>query len=153
MNSIENKNIEEYLCNVIKQVKFNQAHKEIKYEFLSHLEESIRLGMSYGLTKNEAIDDAIKRMGNPIENGNQLNKIHTPKFDFVIAFSTMILCIIGLYTLNTLSFAQSQGLWMSIGLHHRIRPIFVKSKPSYKSITLYLRDHNNTISTLTFFRY
>lgn len=111
----QNKKVQDFLNQLVEQIKFSDAHDEVRQEYLSHIEESVKLGMSYGLSLEAAIEDAIKRMGNPIEVGRKLCKVHDPKFDLAIALSTSALCAVGIYVLMSLGFAGPQGLWILIG--------------------------------------
>ncbi|MCB0411822.1 MAG: FtsW/RodA/SpoVE family cell cycle protein [Bdellovibrionales bacterium] len=134
----ENKDVDKFLQKVLEQVQFKQAHEEIKTEYLNHIEESARLGMSYGLSANDSIADAIRRMGAPIEIGNHLNRIHVPKIDLAILISTVILCLVGIYSLSSLGFAGSQTVWAVLGLS--IAGLLMFTKPTHlikASIYLY----------------
>jgi cell division protein FtsW (lipid II flippase) len=122
----ENMDVQNFLQNIVEQVKFKQAHEEIKLEYLTHIEESAKLGLSYGLNNEESIEDAIRRMGTPIEIGNHLNKIHVPKIDPAITASTVVLCLVGIYSLSALGFANLQTLWVALGLLVGAALIFVR---------------------------
>lgn len=112
----ENKEVQKFLHNILEQVEFQQAHEEIKLEYLNHIEESANLGLSYGLKSEDSIADAIRRMGTPIDIGNHLNQIHVPKIDLAIVFSTAILCLVGIYSLSSFGFAGAQTVWAVLGL-------------------------------------
>jgi hypothetical protein len=87
-----NKN--EFLETVKKQVLYIFDRQDIVYELSEHIDDSARDMMEEGLSYDEALDIAIKQMGNPVEIGKQLNKEHHPLVGYLLLLSRAILCLL-----------------------------------------------------------
>lgn len=78
-------NKHEFLETVKKQVLYIYDRQNIGYELSEHIDDSARDIMEEeGLSYDEAVDIAIKQMGNPVEIGKQLNKAHHPLLGYLI---------------------------------------------------------------------
>lgn len=97
-----NKNIKDFLDNIIIHIKNKDVHKEVKMEFESHILEIVYEFIDNGLSEEKAIEEAIKRMGNPKKIGERLNKVHKPQPDYVTILLTIGLLSIGILTMYSL---------------------------------------------------
>lgn len=79
--------MDEYIRKLLEQVRFKQAHKGIEAEIRSHIEDQICDNISAGMDKDEAERAAVIDMGDPIEVGISMDKVHRPK----IAWSVVII--------------------------------------------------------------
>lgn len=78
-------NKHEFLETVKKQVLYIYDRQNIGYELSEHIDDSARDIMEEeGLSYDEAVDIAIKQMGNPVEIGKQLNKAHHPLLGYLL---------------------------------------------------------------------
>lgn len=111
-----NEQIQKYLNTMIGEMTFSEAQEGAKQEILSHIEEHVATGMSYGLSNEEAIHDALKRMGSPNEIGQSLNQIHRPRFDFILPLLALALTMVGLWNLYGGGFMGLQTAWITLGL-------------------------------------
>lgn len=68
--------IDEFLEEVVKEVRFKYDRKDIKKELLDHIEESIDNNINAGFSKEEASEIAIENMGDATLIGKELNKEH-----------------------------------------------------------------------------
>lgn len=97
-----NKKIKEFLDNILSCIRNKDIHSEVKMEIESHIFEVIDEFIDNGLNEEDAVDKAIKRMGQSNEIGRRLNKIHKPKPDYITIFLSIALIIIGLSTIYSL---------------------------------------------------
>jgi hypothetical protein len=74
---------EEYVNNVIRQVKFPFDRKDIAKELKSHIEELESYYLEKGIDSDEAQKFAVEEMGNSLEVGNALNQVHKPLFGWL----------------------------------------------------------------------
>ncbi|WP_240418196.1 FtsW/RodA/SpoVE family cell cycle protein [Paenibacillus periandrae] len=74
--------VRQYLKKVCKQVNARELHPEIKLELQSHIQELVEEQMSSGLGRDQAIEIAIRQMGDPLLVGDQLNKAHKARIDW-----------------------------------------------------------------------
>lgn len=102
MDLENNKNIKDFLDNIIIHIKNKDVHNEVKMEFESHILEIVYEFIDNGLSEENAIEEAIKRMGNPKKIGDRLNKVHKPRPDYVTILLTMGLLSIGVLTMYSL---------------------------------------------------
>jgi len=56
----------------------------IEEELQGHIEEQKRDFMAHGMTDQEAEDAAVREMGDPVEVGRQLDKIHRPRMPYLL---------------------------------------------------------------------
>lgn len=88
-------NVKEFLDNVSNQIKYKPIRGIITEELGEHIDETINENMTNGLSEELAEETAIKQMGNPIQIGKKLNKVHKPKIDWITLILTLILILFG----------------------------------------------------------
>lgn len=102
-----------FLHTVCAPVRCREVHDQICHELLDHLEDNIEEALLEGNDENEAILQAIKRMGDPGELGYHLDQAHRPRTEWILlAFMTLFIGM-GLCTLYSL---QSSGNLMLAGI-------------------------------------
>lgn len=70
---------EEYLRILAEQIRCKQARDEVLEEIRSHIEDQEGVYISEGLTREEAEEEAVREMGDPVEAGAALDLIHRPR--------------------------------------------------------------------------
>lgn len=76
--------IKDFLENVCNQIRYKPMREDISEELGLHIQEMKEEHMSYGLSEKEAEERAVANMGDSIEIGKKLDKIHRPKFDWIL---------------------------------------------------------------------
>ena len=71
--------MEEYLNNLLDQIRCKKAHAAIREELESHISDQIVDNMKAGMTREEAEKAAVCDMGDPVTTGISLDQIHRPK--------------------------------------------------------------------------
>lgn len=71
--------MEEYLNNLLDQIRCKKAHAAIREELESHISDQIEDNMKAGMTREEAEKAAVCDMGDPVTTGISLDQIHRPK--------------------------------------------------------------------------
>lgn len=71
---------QEYMNSLLEQIENHHAKVLVKREFQNHIEEQKEAYQSEGMPEDEALQEAVRQMGNPVDTGVQLNKLHRPKF-------------------------------------------------------------------------
>ena len=71
--------MEEYLNNLLDQIRCRKAHAAIREELESHISDQIEDNMKAGMTREEAEKAAVCDMGDPVTTGISLDQIHRPK--------------------------------------------------------------------------
>lgn len=71
--------MEQYLNNLLDQIRCKKAHAAIREELESHISDQIEDNMKAGMTREEAEKAAVCDMGDPVTTGISLDQIHRPK--------------------------------------------------------------------------
>ncbi|MCB2339236.1 FtsW/RodA/SpoVE family cell cycle protein [Clostridium estertheticum] len=103
----DNSKINEYIDNICSYVKFKGAHKEIKEELLSHIEDIVDENNERGLTYVESTSEALKRMGDGEAIGKQLNIAHKGTPDWITLLLTIILVNAGVCLMYLIQYKNS----------------------------------------------
>jgi hypothetical protein len=111
---------QEYLDIVTKQVRYIFDREYIEAELKEHLEDSIHDLMEEGLSYEEAEEQAVLQMGNPIETGKMLNKEHHPVMGYLYALSNVLIVVLGIYFVLTIGIV----MW---GLMENANPIIERN--------------------------
>lgn len=93
---------QEYLDIVTKQVRYIFDREYIEAELKEHIEDSILDLMEEGLSHEEAEEQAVIQMGDPVETGRLLNKEHHPLIGYLYAVSNVCIVLAGLYFILTI---------------------------------------------------
>ncbi len=88
-------NVKEFLDNVSNQIKYKPIRGIITEELGEHIDEIINENITNGLSEELSEETAIKQMGNPVQIGKNLNKIHKPKMDWITLILTLTLILLG----------------------------------------------------------
>ncbi|MGR6342453.1 FtsW/RodA/SpoVE family cell cycle protein [Priestia megaterium] len=72
-----------FLEQVKSQIKSKEARAFVSSELHHHLNEVKAYWLQKGLSEDQAEEKAVNQMGNPVSIGQNLNRIHRPKIDWV----------------------------------------------------------------------
>lgn len=99
--------INEYVRDVCAKVKAVEMHRDIREEIGNHVDELAEELMveSPGMDREEAIRAAVKQMGDPVDVGTRLNRIHRPKTDWSLV--ALLAAVLGIALLAMYSADQS----------------------------------------------
>ncbi|MGD6961221.1 FtsW/RodA/SpoVE family cell cycle protein [Fictibacillus phosphorivorans] len=100
---LDNK-FEIYIRDLCKRIKNKDVHALIKLEINDHLHTLKEEAMSTGLSEEEAIDQALARMGDAGVLGKQLNKTHKAPMDMKTLLSVLTTSLFGLLIMYYLQF-------------------------------------------------
>lgn len=82
--------MEEYIQILLEQVRFYQAHKVIEDELRAHMEDQIEANMAAGMDREAAEKAAVADMGDPVEAGVSMDRVHRPR----IAWNVVIIAVL-----------------------------------------------------------
>jgi cell division protein FtsW (lipid II flippase) len=108
--------LEEYLNDISNEMTFSEARESARAEIRSHIEEHIAAALSYGLLREEAIQQAFVKVGDPRSLGVSLNQVHRPRFDFILPLLATTLSMVGVWNLSETKWIGLQLLWVFAGL-------------------------------------
>ncbi|OIJ20152.1 cell division protein FtsW [Anaerobacillus alkalidiazotrophicus] len=116
---------EEFLSKVTSKVKSKEAHNMIKKELTNHLQELSQSFQKRESSKEHAEEKAIQEMGNPFTLGENLNRLHKPKMDWILIVLFVILAGVGFLPLiggvpqisaPSSYFMGRQAIWFSLAV-------------------------------------
>ena len=87
--------MEEYINKLLEQIRFKKAHKSIADEIRSHIEDQIEDNMTVGMDRETAERAAVVDMGDPVEAGISLDRIHRPQIAWSMLLGVVVVGIIG----------------------------------------------------------
>ncbi|WP_026667366.1 permease prefix domain 1-containing protein [Butyrivibrio sp. AE2005] len=87
--------MEEYIKKLLEQVRFEKAHKSIADELRAHIEDQIEVNISDGMEKEAAEKKAVEDMGDPVETGIALDKVHRPQMAWGVVIVAFFVAIVG----------------------------------------------------------
>ena len=86
---------EEYLSVLTDQMRCKMAREAVRDELLCHIEDQKAAFISEGMEKSEAEEAAVREMGDPVETGNEMDRIHRPKMAWGMIALITVLSITG----------------------------------------------------------
>lgn len=86
---------EDYLAQLKGQIRCKKAKSLVAEEIDQHIEDQKASYMKEGDDENIAMGKALEQMGDPLEAGKQLDKIHKPKTEWHILLVVLALCCFG----------------------------------------------------------
>ena len=105
----DNSKIKEYIDYVCSYVKYKEAHKEIKKELSSHIEDIVGEYTSSGMLQDESVIKAVERMGNGEAVGKQLDIAHKGTPDWITLILTIVLVNTGVALMYLMQYKSSYG--------------------------------------------
>ncbi len=87
----------QFLEAVTEQIRFEKAREMISDELENHIEDQKEAFMSEGISETESYQKAIEDMGDPVEVGISLDRIHRPKMEWKMIMLVLGLSILGLF--------------------------------------------------------
>ena len=87
--------MEEYIKKLLEQIRFEKAHKAIGDEIRAHIEDQIEKNMSDGMDKETAEKSAVEDMGDPVEVGISMDRVHRPRMAWSIVVAAFVVGVLG----------------------------------------------------------
>lgn len=83
----------DYINTVLEQIRCKAVHKALEKELEAHIDDCAEAFAAEGLSPEEAEEKAVLTMGDPVETGMGLDRVHRPKFPWATAVSALLLLI------------------------------------------------------------
>ena len=101
---------EEYLTILTDQIRCKMARGAVREEIRCHIEDQTAAFLSEGMEQAEAEEAAVREMGDPVETGNELNRIHRPRMAWGMIGLIAVLSLAGYLIQNFM-----QEKWIDAG--------------------------------------
>lgn len=147
--------VDTFLNEVCKHVKYKGAHPAISEELKNHIEDHICDFINSGMDEDTAIRKAVEAMGDPEEIGNSLNKLHSPYLGWILSITNILIFIAGflvaLLVISSITMAfdsfnsmpRKEYIKYSINVNEKAsmddRTVVIKEVMVDKGNTLYIR--------------
>ena len=86
----------EYLDLLTGQIRNKKAGASVAKEIKSHMEDQAQVYMEQGMGQEEALAEAVRQMGNPVEVGIDMDRIHRPRNNWKLLGAMAVLSLVGL---------------------------------------------------------
>lgn len=86
----------DYLKLLTEQIRCKKARPMIEEEYQAHIDDQKLDFMAQGMSEAEAEEAAVREMGDPVEVGVQLDRIHRPKMDMHLATAIIGISALGM---------------------------------------------------------
>lgn len=101
--------LHEYLDTLSEQIRCKKARPMIVEEVGNHIMDQADEYKSGGMEEQEAIEEAVRQMGDPMETGTALDRIHRPKMSWSLAALFLFLVLVGMTMQIILAFGYEEG--------------------------------------------
>ncbi len=88
----------EYLDTLGEQIQDSRARRMVLDEIRGHIEEQCAAYESEGMERDKALAESVRQMGDPVETGAQLNRIHRPGIPLGLIALALALTAAGILT-------------------------------------------------------
>ena len=112
--------METYLEKLLSQIRCKKARPYIAEEIRDHIESQIADNLSEGMSYEEAEKNAVTDMGDPVEVGISLDRIHKPKIAWKLLVIVGILSLLGILIQQSI-LRQPGYQELEIGMQERYR--------------------------------
>lgn len=90
-------NIEEYITALTEQIRWKKARQGVAQEIRNHIADQTQAYEQSGIEHDKAVEMAVREMGDPIEAGAALDRIHRPQLDWRLFLMTVLFSVIGVF--------------------------------------------------------
>lgn len=87
----------EYIDILTGQMRSKKAGKMVAEEMYAHLEDQALAYEEAGMNRESAVQEAVRQMGDPVEVGAALDRIHRPRMDYKMLLAVIVLSMIGVF--------------------------------------------------------
>lgn len=112
--------MEEFIRTLTEQMRCVRARDGVARELSDHISDQAATYEQTGMARDEAVARAVREMGDPVEIGVQMDRIHRPQFNWKMFLVTFVLSIMGMMCLIPVYGveygAYRQGLFVLAGI-------------------------------------
>ncbi|WP_394522557.1 FtsW/RodA/SpoVE family cell cycle protein [Lacrimispora sp. JR3] len=90
-------NREEYLNAVVNQIRCKRARDMVKEEVENHIEDQTKAYMEMGIEDKVAEQKAVREMGDPVEVGVSLDRIHRPQMAWQVLALIGVISVVSIF--------------------------------------------------------
>lgn len=95
--------MEEFIRSVTEQIRCVRARAGVAKELSDHIEDQAAAYEEEGEPREEAVMRAVREMGDPVEVGVELDRIHRPQTDFKMIGMAFVFSVAGLFVISAVN--------------------------------------------------
>ena len=114
--------LNEYLETVSEQIRYTKIRSTVTEELKNHILDQAADYEACGAFPEEALERAVREMGDPVETGVALDRIHRPQMNWSILIAIAVLSIlgVGVYYIANIQFSDTfpwlrQAMYVLLG--------------------------------------
>ena len=85
----------EYVENVCGQIRWKKVRPAVAEELEAHLDDQRQALMEEGASEEDAVKETLRQMGDPVDVGGQLDRVHRPKPQWAMLAAVGLLLVMG----------------------------------------------------------
>lgn len=93
--------MEEFIMKITEQMRCVRAREHVAKELKDHIMDQAAAYEEHGRSHEEALQEAVREMGDPVEVGMELDRIHRPQTDYKMIGMAFLFSLGGLFLLYT----------------------------------------------------
>lgn len=95
---------ESYIRDVVEQIRCVRARDGIAKELSDHIEDQTAAYEERGVPYEDAVKRAVQEMGDPVEVGVELDRIHRPQTDYKLIGMVFLFHIAGFFIIGQVGY-------------------------------------------------
>ncbi len=88
--------LEEYLATVTDQIRCKKAHALVSEELRDHVMDQAKAYEAEGMFEDDALEKAVQEMGDPVETGVALDRVHRPQMAKDVLVLAAVISVVGI---------------------------------------------------------
>lgn len=110
---------ENYLATLTEQIRAKRARTMVAREVEDHIDDQKEMFLADGMTEEEAEEEAVREMGDPVEAGVALDRIHRPQMDWGVFAGIVLISLAGILLQAVVTNAvdpalHQSGIWTAV---------------------------------------
>lgn len=115
--------MDEYLKTLLEQIRCKPARNMVERELRSHIEEQAAENRANGMSEEQALAEAVRDMGDPVETGISLDRIHRPQMAWGMVILVAVISFLSIVLQGFIGFSNPEFGWNYV-MRHTISVIF-----------------------------
>lgn len=88
--------LSEYMERLTGQIRSKKARPFVEQEIRDHIDDQASAYEAQGMEREQAVREAVRQMGDPVEVGIEMDRIHRPKTEWRLIVLVLFLSVLGL---------------------------------------------------------
>lgn len=88
--------LEEYLTVVTEQIRCKKAREMVSEELKGHILDQAEAFEAEGMFEDDALEKAVREMGDPVETGVSLDRVHRPQMSWSVLALITVISLLGI---------------------------------------------------------